>query len=269
MKRITTTAYDNLNLDILKESSPDILKVVKENMDFYFMIKLKDNNSNAVVFSNGAYDPKKSTPPIFMRSRYADEYDANCIFIDDVTIHNTDLRIGWGIGDADRHYLLDYSQIVRTILRILNIEDENTVYFGSSAGGYMSMGLSVLHKRSKAVVNNPQFYATTYANGLPLKKLMKELFPDMLRKDILKFYSERFSITNMMRKYKHVPEILVVQNRLHRPDINEQIEPFIKNCEKYKLKLDNVEFLFYHSKYGHDPIPNEKAAHLVNSNFKK
>lgn len=268
MKRITSVFYDDLNIDVLKEASPDVLKVVKDNIDFYFMIKLKENNNNAVIFSNGAYDPQKSDPPIFMRSRFADSYNANCIFIDDVTIHNTSLRIGWGIGRPDKHYLVEYSEIVKTILNLLNVDDENTVYFGSSAGGFMSMGLSILHKGSKAVVNNPQFYATTYARGLSLKRLFIEIFPDMERKEILEQYSDRFSITNMMRKHKHVPEILVIQNRMHEPDIKEQYEPFIKTCEKYRLKMDNVEFLFYHANNGHDPIPNEKAADLVNANFK-
>lgn len=268
MKRITSISYDDLNIEVLKEASPDVLKVVKDNIDFYFMIKLKENNNNAVVFSNGAYDPQKSEPPIFMRSRFADSYNANCIFIDDVTIHNTNLRIGWGIGTPEKHYLKEYSEIVKSILKLLKIEEENTVYFGSSAGGFMSMGLSILHKGSKAVVNNPQFYATTYAKGVSLRRLFAEIFPDMDRKEILAEYSDRFSITNMMRTHKNIPEILVIQNRLHEPDIKDQYEPFIKTCEKYRLKMENVEFLFYHGNNGHDPIPNEKAADLVNANFK-
>lgn len=133
----------------------------------------------------------------------------------------------------------------------------------------MSMGLSILHKDSKAVVNNPQFYTTTYAKGVSLRKLFTEIFPNLERKEILSKYSDRFSITNMMLKYNNVPEILVVQNRLHEPDMKEQYEHFINLCQRYKIKMDTIEFLFYHSNNGHDAIPNQKAANLVNSKFKE
>lgn len=60
MKRITTVFFDDINLDVIKEASPKVLKVIKDNTNFYFMIKLKENSNNAVVFSNGAYDPQKA-----------------------------------------------------------------------------------------------------------------------------------------------------------------------------------------------------------------
>lgn len=41
----------------------------------------------------------------------------SCIYIDDVTIHNTNLRIGWGVGTPEKHYLKEYSIIVKVLLK--------------------------------------------------------------------------------------------------------------------------------------------------------
>src|SRR5699024_9425029 len=121
----------------------------KNDLDFYFKYYHKHHNSKLLVFSNGAYDPKISKPPVFMRSKWHEDFDANCLFIDDRTVHGNRLRIGWGVGSKERHYLVDYVEVVKKISEIISVEANNIIYFGSSAGGFMSMAMATMHKGTK------------------------------------------------------------------------------------------------------------------------
>src|SRR5699024_10831615 len=73
-------------------------------LNFFFKSFLKEGNDKLIFLSNGAVDRTKKEPPVYMRSSWADDIKANCVFIDDRTIHGTILRIGWGVGVQDRHY---------------------------------------------------------------------------------------------------------------------------------------------------------------------
>ena len=157
-----TLYFENIKYNDLIINNNQTVKILKDNIDFYIHLNLKENNEQLIIFSNGAIDPNKSKPPVFMRHSWHEDFNASCIFIDDRTVHNNNLRIGWGVGSEDRHYLMDYSDIAQMIANTLSIQPENTYYYGSSAGGFMSMYLATLHKDTKAIVNNPQCYVDKY-----------------------------------------------------------------------------------------------------------
>lgn len=260
-KRITEVNYDNIDLEIIRAASPDILKVIKEGVDFYFKLNLKEETDKAVIFSNGAYNPKKSKPPVFMRSSWVDDYNASCICVDDRTIHGKEVRVGWGIGTPERHYLIDMSDILKRILSIIGVKDSKVVYFGSSAGGFLSLMFATLHKNSHAIVNNPRIYAHRSNSR---NNVYKGLFPGLTGAEIHKKYGGRFSVTNMMKRQNYVPKVLYILNRDSETDYNDQYLPFLKMAEKYDIDLTNISFWMYSNKEsGHDYIPRNKTAAII------
>ncbi|HLR67017.1 MAG TPA: prolyl oligopeptidase family serine peptidase [Virgibacillus sp.] len=266
-KKITTVAFEELNIEVVKEANSGILKVIKEGLDFYFKLNLKLETKNAVVFSNGAFDPNLSKPPVFMRYSWAEDYNATCICIDDRTIHGKNIRLGWGIGTPERHYLLDISAIVMKLLSVIQVNNDNVIYFGSSAGGFMSLMLAVHHKGTKAIVNNPQVYAHKYSTA---SSTLKTLFPNMDRKDIHRKYGNRLSVTQVMKQHNYVPEILYLLNNGSDSDVNSQYKPFIANVKKHEIDINNVNFWIYNKpEAGHDYISREETAHLLNMYFEK
>lgn len=268
-ERTVTVNYEELDYSVITDANPNILKVRKNNVDFYFKIKLKEDNNNMVVFSNGAYNPQKSTPPIFARSSWHSDFDANCIFIDDVTIHGTECTLGWGVGTPEHYYLESFSIIVKKIGELLNVPERNTVYFGSSAGGFMSMMLATLHKGSLAVPNNPQVYAHKFGRGVAINKLYDTRFSRMNEDEIHENYGERFSVLKMMVKKNFVPKTIYLINRFSDEDIEKQYKPFIQDLKENNLDISNIEFIFYHAEKGHEGIySREKSAGLVNAYLK-
>lgn len=257
--------FEDVNKDFLINNNKKNLRVIIDNLDFHFQFHYKKDCNNLVVFSNGAIDTNKRKLPVFMRSTWSDEINANCLFIDDRTIHDNDLKIGWGIGTSQRHYLKDYNRFVKLICKLFDFKSNQTIYFGSSAGGFMSMAMACEHKGTKAIVNNPQTYVYNYTSG-SVKKIFQHLSPKIQHSEIINNYKDRLSITKIMSKNKHVAEIHYLQNRLCQTDIDRQLNPFLKMMDKYNIDSKNVNIILYNNqKSGHNPMNKQSTIKYLNS----
>jgi len=256
--------FNNINRDYMFENNNQVLKIEKDGEDFYIKIHLKKESENLVIFSNGAYDPSKSNLPAFMRSSWHEDFNASCIFIDDKTIHNNKLRIGWGVGTKDRHYIKDYLEISKLFSELLGVSNKNIIYFGSSAGGFMSLLLASHHRGSIAVVNNPQTYVNRY-NPISVKKLYSAVFPGMTSQEILKSYRARLSVTRTFGITKNVPKTYYIQNRLCLGDMEKHYKPLCHNMDKYKLNTEKINFILYNNKEsGHGPLGRKTTVNYIN-----
>lgn len=205
-----------------------------------------------------------------MRNSWADEIKANCIFIDDPTIHNSSLTIGWGIGTEKHYYLKTIQEIISKITLLLSIENTNILYYGSSAGGTMSIMLSTMHKGACALVNNPQAYTYKYLKGQVVEKIKLKHFPGWETSQLISAYPERFSITECFIKYNHVPNILYVFNGYSVTDYDKQYVPLLEELRTTSFDISNIEFLIYHDKkLKHGPLPKTRTVKLINNNLLK
>lgn len=254
--------FEEIDYEKILNCNKEHFVVEKESELFHFKLHLKNNSKKLVVFSNGAYDLSKNTPPVFMRASWVEEMNYNALFIDDKTVHNNGLRIGWGVGTKDRHFLIDYSQIVKKVTKELNIIDKDIYYFGSSQGGFMSMALSAMHEGTTAIVNNPQTYVDNY-HERAVNALYNTIFPEKSRKDILIEYADRISITTIFRKYR-TPRTFYYQNRLCTSDMRNHLSPFLRRLDRYNIDSSNINFILYNNKKdGHNPINKEKTLKLI------
>lgn len=257
-------SYEALTKQNLLEANNEKVKIIKDGVDFYFYIHLKKENPNLLIHSNGAINLNKSTPPVFLRHTWKNEIDASCIYIDDRTIHDTPLNLAWGIGTPQRHYLIDYHEIVIKISQLLNIESNHVFYFGSSGGGFMSIMLATMHKHSTAIVNNPQAFVHRY-NKNTIEKVYNYIFPEMTVDEVNKQYTHRLSSTALMKKENNVPEMFYIQNRLSETDMREHLRPFFKMLDKYKMNSKPIKLILYNDSVGgHNPIPKDKTLELIN-----
>ncbi|WP_414043566.1 glycosyl transferase [Macrococcus sp. EM39E] len=262
---MNTINFEDLNKKFIIKNNNLAIKVIKDGIDFYFKLALKDKFQPLVVFSNGAFNTSKATPPVFMRNSWHEEYEFSAVFIDDRTVHNNSLRIGWGVGTKDRHYIKDYYEVIAKICDIINKESKDVYYFGSSAGGFMSIYLATLHKGATAIANNPQTYVTRY-NKIAVDKLFKSVFPDMLETDIKKKFAVRFSLINAMKRNGNTPRIYYIQNARCVGDMKKHCEPFMEALKKYSIPSRKIQFIFYNNdKMGHDPISKEDTIRMIHS----
>lgn len=257
--------FEELNYKFLLDNNKDEIKIIKEDLDFYFKLNIKPDTKYLIAFSNGAINPQKNISPIYMRSKWADDFNSSCIFIDDRTIHNLPINIGWGIGTPERHYLVDYSEIVMKISSLLKYNDEKVIYYGSSAGGFISIALASYHIGSIAIANNPQTYINNYL-PVHVEKMYKSIFPGMDKKEILKNYGHRFSLLNMMTRNKNIPRTIYMQNRLCKSDMKMHYTPFFNNADKFNVNLEKINTIVYNNKLsGHNPVGREKTINFINN----
>lgn len=258
------TKLENLTLENLIDNQEHEININDLNVNLKVFIKPKNNK--LVVFSNGAIDRAKKNPPIFQRSSWHKEVDANCIFIDDKTIHGELLNTGWGFGTADRFYLKDYSIIVKVIAGLLSIKDQDVTYYGSSAGGYMSIILATFHTDSLAIVNNPQIDLNKHFNPNSVNKLFNHVLPNLTRKEIVAKFSNRINVIDNILKLNYLPNLVYIQNKQSIPDMKIHYNPFFETLEKNNLDLNRIQSILYNNeKLGHNPLNQETTLFIINT----
>lgn len=262
---MTSINLENLDYNFLVENNNKKIDIIINNETFHFQLNLKYNNEKLMVFSNGAVNRDKKEPPLFMRSSWHEEVNANCIFIDDKTIHNSNIPIGWGVGPRDRHFILDYVMVVKKIAGLINIRNKDIFYYGSSAGGFMSILMSVEHKFTTAIANNPQTSVMRYRER-HRRLLFNKVFKGMSEDEIVKEFGERISLIDAINNENYVPRIYYLQNALYEFDMEQHFNPFVDEMKNSGLSTRKITYILYNNeKLGHDPLPKNETLKYINS----
>jgi len=255
----------DLNYSFLKSIGyGEILKINTEANTFYFKVYIKFETEKLLVHSNGAINRNIKEPPVFHRSTWVEDIDASCIFIDDKTIHDTEYKAGWGIGNAHEHFIDKYSEIIKVFQQLLGKKSKDTYYWGSSAGGFMSLLLSTRHIDSTAIVGNPQTDLRRH-NKTKLKNLIINGFGDVDVEEISQTHGYRFSVVESILKFDYMPKIVYVQNTNFKPDVQKQLNPFITDLEKNNISDESLHIINYRDDYrGHLPLPKNDYLFFLN-----
>jgi len=251
--------YEDLSTDFLKTINNKMLKIRFNRESFYFKLSIKKESDKLVVHSNGAVNWEKNTPPVQMRSSWGRDINAHCLFIDDKTIHESKINTGWGAGRKERFFLEDYSTISMKIQSLLGVNDEDVLYWGSSAGGFMSIILASMHKSSSAVVNNPQTLLKNHYSS-KVNKMYEAVFPGLSSEEIENKYPERISVVSAMKQYGNIPKIYYFQNNKYEFDLENHYYAFIDEVNKQCINDKDFLYVLYNdSDLGHAPLPKDQT----------
>src|SRR5699024_6570366 len=150
----TINALNEIENLVLNYNEETHVVYESEHLNYHFLVLMNKGSDKLLAFSNGAINPAKKKPPVFMRRKWKDDFTYSMVFMDDPTIHKNGLKLGWGQGTVEEFALEIYSEIIKKIASSNDIESNKVHYYGSSAGGFMSLILASMHKGSKAIVNN-------------------------------------------------------------------------------------------------------------------
>ena len=158
---LTLNEIETFNFPLNKEFK---LKVTHNNVEYDFVVKLSSKNKNLIAFGSGAFSRDKTTrsgklinPPYIHRWSWYKYFDESFIaYADPMFYLDEKLTLGWYVGTKD-WYLEIISEIIKKIAMNHNISNKNMLFFGSSGGGFSSIGLACLIKDSKALVNISSF----------------------------------------------------------------------------------------------------------------
>ena len=125
----------------------------------------------------------------------------------DPTLYVADLAIGWGIGKNDNYYLENSSLILKTIIGKMNINIEDTVIYGTSAGGYLSIIMGIYLKGSRVVADNAQLDVTNWAFVDAVNNVVEFCFDNV---SMALKYPKRFNVADAFVKNNYVPKIYLM-----------------------------------------------------------
>lgn len=164
----------------------------------------------------------------------------------------------WGIPLYVR--ILDY---LRDLLSLP--QSEQTLHYGSSAGGHQALMTACLDRGSYAFANNPQTDITAYWPGLQ-KPTFKQVFDDDPHGTAsVAEWPWRFRCVDLFRKEKHVPNLHIATNINSAQDFENQFLPFIEELPRVKASKSNVILEpYWDPKGGHSALDRGPTVKLIN-----
>ncbi|MBR1802904.1 MAG: glycosyltransferase [Clostridia bacterium] len=254
--------YDLENYQI-KEELLYILEVKKDNVKYEYLINRKKDNNKLIVFNNGAIAGGNVKVPVFQRHSWASILKTSSVFCMDPTLYVNDLSVGWGVGKNENYYLENSSLILKTIIQKMKIALEDTVIYGTSAGGFLSIIMGTYLKGAKVVADNTQLDVSNWAFISAVDYVMGYCFDNI--GTALK-YPERFNVVDTFIKHNYVPKIYLHVNLCSKVDNSMQLAPFLERIETMKniKEYNNIEItLHYEEKKGHDGLSQEEALETI------
>lgn len=254
--------YDLENYSV-KENLLYILEVKKDNVKYEYLINRKTENDKLIVFNNGAIAGGNVKVPIFQRHSWANILKTSSVFCMDPTLYVNDLSVGWGIGKNDNYYLENSSLILKKIIDKMNIKLKDTVIYGTSAGGFLSIIMGIYLKGAKVVADNTQLDVSNWAFISAVDCVIDYCFDNI--GTALK-HPERFNVVDSFIKNNYVPKIYLHVNLCSKVDNSMQLVPFLKRIETMRNIEDynNIEIiLHYEEKKGHDGLSQDEALNVI------
>ena len=261
----TINEHEDLVGITLQKDEMQELKIKRGDHTYCMKVHFKPAHKKCVIFSNGALDPKKNSPPVYMRNSWSEDIDASTIFIDDPTLHGTKLRLGWGQGSRETFHLEEIADILNILLPRMNVAAEDAYFFGSSAGGFMSLYYAVLIKGSTAVVNNPQTKVLNYLKPFA-RNIIKQSYGIDEIEDVDDSLLYRLDIAEAIRHHGYFPEkIYYFQNQSCEGDIEQQLNPFLDTLKSYGIDPKGLDIIsYFDEQLGHNPIRKNESIAIIN-----
>lgn len=255
----TIKEYELDCYDVIKDCTY-ILRVMKDDVPYEYLITRRSDSDKLIVFHNGAVAEGNVSVPVFQRHSWTKVLKTSSVFCMDPTLYlNSYLQIGWGIGKNDDYYLENSSLILKKIIEKMGISLENTAIYGTSAGGFLSIMMGIYLKGAKVVADNAQLDVRNWIYKDALDSVLTFSFDNI--SDAL-LYKERFSIVDAFEKNNYVPPIYMHVNLCSNADNSTQLVPFLKAAESMK-KMEQYHkihvILHFSPEKGHNGIDMDEA----------
>ncbi|MGA5677344.1 glycosyltransferase [Bacillus bombysepticus] len=248
-------------------TEPFILKIDWDKVAYEFLIRIKHNASNVIVFGSGAggFQEQPIGPPIFHRHSWMEEFEDTVIYYNDPTLYHGEISLGWGQGELDRFYLQDIANILKLLLIKLQVDSKNVLFYGSSGGGFMSLILAGFVKGSTALVNNPQTNLMKWI-PVPVNQVFNLSYPGLSREEIEEKFGERINITDFFKSIEYVPNIYFLQNVACEFDVQNHLLPFISGLEQMDENTEVNQILvdlYFDKKAGHAALEKNETIEYI------
>lgn len=219
-------------------------------LDLYFV---PSEERRALIFSPGYLDRKTFSVPYFQRTSWLQRLGGVGISLTDPTLKlSEDFGVGWFAGTQKCHYLPEIAEFLSRLLMELGVPNERTLFFGSSAGGFASIGFAAHLPGSLAFAVNPQTNLLRFHALGEIANLTRHGFGGMSVMGLEARFKSRFHLASLLRQSGHVPHSLIWQNIYDNYHYDRHVIPFLSELTdlhpaRIRLEIGADEAL------GHNP----------------
>lgn len=265
--KIINISYEQLWQMDFQTTEPFILKVDWDKVTYEFLIRIKPDADNTIVFGSGAggFQEQPIGPPIFHRHSWMDEFEDTVIYYNDPTLYLGKLSLGWGQGELNRFYLQDIANILEILFIKLKVDSKNVLFYGSSGGGFMSLILAGFVKGSTAFINNPQTNLIKWI-PVPVNLVFDLSYPGLSREEVEEKFGERINVVKFFNHIKYVPNIYFLQNFACEFDVQNHLLPFISELEQLDKDTEVNQIiidLYFDKKAGHAAVGKSETIEYI------
>lgn len=245
------------------------LKVEYENFQYEFLLKNVENCPTLTTIASAAFNRNtkyERSRPWF--NRWSWSFEGSTLFFHDPTLYLSDeIFAPWGVGTPDVWYLEKIAVIIEKLAQKLQIKNEDILFFGSSAGGFTSLVLSILIKNTVALADVPQFDITKWGSHW---KPIKNASFDMDTETFIEKYNERLNIMTLIKKENYVPNAYILMDCSVETDFSRQYMFFLKelNDFKYEDEGNTMKLVIYGKNIKHAPT-SQKNTLLIMKNIRQ
>lgn len=247
--------------------------VFKNSMRFDIFMDKKVSDK-MIVMLPGAIDRSKRIYN-FQRFSWSDDFDCSlACFLDPTVREENNIGIGWFQGLWNSYGIDNLIDLLKEIFKNNNVNEDNVVFFGSSAGGFSSLQLADAFPSSKIIAINPQIYVYKYSRK-EYEKIIAYSYAGKSEKEILASYRDRLSVT-INYELRTAP-IYYYQNSADGHHVLKHMEPYLDSLETsiYKLVEENEDidelenrklyvFKYVDHQGGHSPPSRQKTVQIIN-----
>ena len=251
--------YQTVKLDFSQIGQQDfknreltLYKILWDGVTYDLLVNYVPGSDRMVAFGTGTKSNRALPPPFFARPSWYPDIPVTAVWYGDPTFYDGDLPLYWYYGSNDRWHLPGIAFLLFVLADMLEIDLSDSVFFGSSGGGYSSMVLAAL-LHGKAVVINPQFLLANYNEQYYSRFLQDRMREGETPKE------ERIDLVRLFLRERYVPHIDCLQNIQDTKDVENQISPFLAKLSHTQCDCgEAVRMEFYYDPNGHNGMPSRE-----------
>lgn len=231
-----------------------------------FIKKSSKPNNNLIVFGQGAVDRSKVFPN-FQRISWINDLDDNIIITNDPTLKlDSDLQLGWFQYSSKVNYFFRFAEMLKKVCSKMGFSQDTIIFYGSSAGGYVSLKLACYFPNSYAVVNNPQTDWTKFYEP-SVCKLLSVSYKCKSVSEYKENYKNEDYVVDTFRRIGYVPKIFFLQNSHDQFHYVNHFLPFCNDittkCAHMMKKVDFTINIYSNEYDGHNPLSKEDTIKYI------
>lgn len=269
--RLDSACWHTDTVQKITINGPDYAKIQDEG---HYEVKLKDftldfyfrpsESKAAYIFSPGWINRETYPYPYFQRMKWLADLDGVGISLADPTQRLADdVQIGWFIGTTAADYAKITAAFMGGLLRHLGIQPSQTLFFGSSAGGFASLAMATHLRGAKALAVNPQTEILRFHDVGELARTLRASFGGMSSIKIEATMPWRVSIAELWKKEEHVPAATVMINTHDHWHMQHHLAPLVAGLTRADAAAGVSIRFFSNEEAGHNPPPAHRLVPVM------